>query len=344
MLASSPRTPIYAPKNLKTVFCTSPWNSVTIEQDGFLYSCACSNWTNLAIGNLFDNSITEIFTKSAEIIEHRNNVLEGKYGWCSEKDCNLIGRLPKITTDNVFTEFKIDTTVHLPTNITMAIDYNCNLKCASCRLNSIFENVVNPRTEYILNDLSAAYKNFDRKTMVMLDGGGDVFVSKAYEEFLFSDKLPKCWQLEILTNGNLIPKRKEQIRKIANQIDLVTVSLDAATEETYAITRGGSWANVIKGIEILKELGIKIHLQFVLQAANYKELLLYKELANSYKVGYGVQKIDYRDHMPQSYWTNATLEDNPNIDYDLLKNHLTVLSADKKCNLDGGTRWLLAKL
>ena len=344
MLFSDTYKPIYNPKDLKGIFCSSPWNSITIEADGNVYSCACSNWTNYTIGNLFHNSIEDIFQNSPRIKEIRQTILDGKYSWCSEKDCNEIGRLPKIATDNVFTEFKVDPLIMLPTNITIAIDYNCNLKCPSCRVSSLFSSIVDPRAEHILNNLSSAYKKFNKKTTVMLDGGGDVFVSKAYEEFLFTDKLPSCWQLMILTNGNLIPKRKEEIKRIASQIDVITISLDAATEETYAITRGGSWTNVIKGIEILKELGIRIHLQFVLQKANYKELLLYKEIANHYKVGYGVQKIDYRDHMPQAYWNEANLEDNPTVDYDLLKHHLNILREDKKCNLDGGTRWLLAKL
>jgi MoaA/NifB/PqqE/SkfB family radical SAM enzyme len=228
----------------------------------------------------------------------------------------------------------------------LAIDLNCNLKCPSCRSDKTFSNIPNFKTQKMLNSLSESYKNFDKQTMVMLDGGGDVFVSKAYEDFLFTDRLPKCWKLMILTNGNLIPKRKEDIKKISSQIDMITISLDAATEETYAITRGGSFENVIKGIEFLKEINVFTHLQFVLQKANYKELLLYRDLAYKYGVSYGIQKIDYRGHMSmlKGYWEDANIDNNPNVDYALLKEYLTILSKDQMCHFDGGTRWLFAKL
>jgi radical SAM protein with 4Fe4S-binding SPASM domain len=335
--------PVFNPKKLQGFFCQSPWNSITIEDDGFVYSCQCARWTNLKLGNLLKENLLDIYRKSPHLQSLRETVKDGTYSWCVEWDCNEIDRLPTYKEDP-FKEFNVDENPILPTNITLAIDLNCNLKCPSCRSFKTFSNIPNPVTKKILDSLAESYRDFNQQTMVMLDGGGDVFVSKAYEEFLFTGNLPKCWKLMILTNGNLIPKRKEEIQKIAHQIDMVTISLDAGTEETYAITRGGSFENVIKGIEILKEMGISQHLQFVLQKANYKELLEYKAIADKYDISYGVQKIDNREHMTKDYWTNANLDDNPDVDYALLKEYLTILRDDPKCNLDGGTRWLLAKL
>lgn len=178
----------------------------------------------------------------------------------------------------------------------------------------------------------------------MIDGAGDIFVSAAYNEFLFSDKLPECWRLEILTNGNLLTKKRSEIESIRHQIDFMTVSLDAGSPEVYAITRGGNFDSVLKGIEMLKEMNISLHLQFVLQYANYTDLLKYKAIANDFGISYGVQKIDSRPHMSESYWQQAQLENNPDVNYAELKQSLLTLQDDPTCVLDGGTRWLLARL
>ena len=203
---------------------------------------------------------------------------------------------------------------------------------------------MDPRVDRILTQISNDYKNFKKPVYAMLDGSGDIFVSRAYEKFLFGGQLPECWKLMLLTNGNLLTKKLPQIQSIAHQIDLITVSLDAGTKEAYAITRGGNFDLVVKGLEMLLANKIPVCVQFVLQQANYHELRDYKKLANSLGLHYGVQKIDERSHMSQEYWNSASLENNPNIDYTLLKDQLIELSNDPYCSLDGGVRWLLAKL
>lgn len=336
--------PNVSPKNLTQKFCSLPWNTITVEGGGNVFSCTCARWTSYPLGNLLETPLEELFKSSKPITDIRESVLAGTYDWCVESNCNEIGRLPDKKSNDPFTEFGIDANVHLPTNITLAIDPNCNLKCASCRSSKYFTDQLDPVVEKILDNLSNAYRDFNEQVIVMFDGSGDIFVSRAYQDFLFSDKLPKCWKLMLMTNGNLLTKRKNDIERIKNQIDNVTVSLDAGIEETYAITRGGSFESVLKGIAMLKEMNISIHLQFVLQYANYKDLLEYKKIANDFGVGYGVQKIGLRPHMADNYWKTATIEDNPNVDYALLKEYLKILQNDPTCNLDGGTRWLLAKL
>ena len=326
-------------------FCSQPWKAVTVEGNGAVYSCNCAYWTNLPIGNILKEPLEDIYARSTELKNLRASVLNGTYDWCVESDCNEIQNLPSYTPDlNPYVEFKTDPAPRLPINLTLAIDNNCNLKCLSCRNEKTFSNRVNPMTKQMLDSLSESYKHVDKQIYVMLDGSGDIFVSAAYNEFLFSRQLPRCWQLEILTNGNLLVKKKNEIEAIKHQISYMTVSLDAGSAETYAITRGGNFDTVLKGIELLKELNIITHLQFVLQSANYKDLLEYKKIADKFGVSYGVQKIDYRPHMPNNYWQQAQLDNNPNIDNTLLKEYLSILQNDPNCNLDGGTRWLLAKL
>ena len=335
--------PTFSPKNLKGKFCSEPWNTVNIVSTGDVFSCTCANWTNLEIGNLLKENLADIYARSPQLKMIRSSTLDGSFGWCVETDCGNLTTLQDYKHDP-FTELNVNERLLLPTNISLAIDRNCNLKCPSCRAAKFFSSKSDPNVEIMLNKLSDDYRDFDQPVMVMLDGDGDVFVSQAYHEFLFNGKLPKCWKLMITTNGNLITKKKFEIASIADRIDIVIVSLDAATPETYAMIRGGNFDLVMDGIQALLDMGVTPYLQFVLQSANYKELLAYKAIADSFKLGYGVQKIDYREHMTKDYWRAVKIEDNPNVNMTLLKEQLLVLSADSNCNLDGGVRWLLARL
>jgi len=333
--------PSISPKKLTKKFCDSPWKTVVIGASGAIFSCTCSNWTNLKLGNILNQSLSEIYQNSVHLGLLKNGVLKGTYDWCIESVCSKIQNLPTYI-ENPFIEFNVESNPKLPTDLVLAIDSNCNLKCPSCRIANIFSNKPNPATVKILDILHDDYKNFDKQVLVMLDGAGDIFVSAAYHNFLFN-KLPKCWKLNITTNGNLLLKKQNEIKNITSQIDMITVSLDAGTKETYAITRGGNFDNVLDGVKMLKDLGINVHLQFVLQQSNYKELIAYKKIANNLQVGYGVQKINYWEHMTKQYWESAKLEDNPKVDYVLLREQLMELSNDKTCVLNGAVRWLMMK-
>ena len=335
--------PVFSPKELKGKFCSEPWNTLNIISTGSVFSCTCANWTNMEIGNLLRESLADIYARSPQLKKIRDTTLDGTFGWCVETDCVKLTMLQDYK-DDPFSELGVNRHAHLPTNLSLAIDRNCNLKCPSCRAARIFNSRSDANVEIMLNKLSDEYRDFDQPVMVMLDGDGDVFVSQAYHDFLFNGKLPACWKLMITTNGNLITKKKSEIASIADRIDIVIVSLDAATAGTYDVIRGGNFDVVMDGIKALLDMGITPYLQFVLQAANYKELLGYKAIADSFNIGYGVQKIDRRRHMTAQYWRETNIEDNPNIDMDLLKAQLLVLSADRNCNLDGGIRWLLARL
>lgn len=337
---NSPRS---KPKNLQGRFCTEAWNTVTIISNGDVFSCTCASWTNKVIGNLIKDNISDIYARSQELRDIRNSTLDGSYGWCRQDDCSNLMRLPSCGADPL-QEFNIDPYMRLPTNLSLAIDRNCNLKCPSCRATKIFEDRADPVVELMLNKLHDDYKNFDKPVSVMLDGDGDVFVSQAYDDFLFNGKLLENWKLMVTTNGNLVTKKHRQIASIAKQIDVVIVSLDAATPETYSVIRGGNFGVVIDGIKMMLDMGIQVHLQYVLQQGNYHELLLYKKLADELGVDYGLQKIDRRPHMTQDYWKSVRMEHNPSIDMSELRKQLMILKDDPKCNPDGGIQWLLSNL
>jgi MoaA/NifB/PqqE/SkfB family radical SAM enzyme len=148
----------------------------------------------------------------------------------------------------------------------------------------------------------------------------------------------------IQTNGNLLSKRKSQILQIKDRINLINISIDASTPETYKIVRGGNWGIVMDGIEMIHELGIKGMIQLVLQRENYQDLLGFKELANKFDFWYQVQFMDRRQHMTEKYWNHNRIDNNPDVDYAQLKEYLNILKQDKNCNFDGGVQELYKSL
>ena len=319
--------------------CSSPWTTVNIHSGGHVYSCLCAEWTNnLFLGNIKDQSLEEIYKNSIPLSDLRQSILDNSYGYCNSNQCPV--PLSKETHPYVIDRSQL-IKKDLPSSIMLSLDSNCNLKCPSCRHHRIFSKTIDPDVDFVLQSIKKTYKDHNEKCQVFCDGSGDVFASLAYQNFLFGDDLPDCFNFMITTNGNLITKNIDKILKIKKQIEGVIVSLDAATEETYKKVRGGDLQIVIQGVKSLVDAGIKVYLQFVLQKQNYKELLQYKKLANELNVGYGVQLIRRWSHMSDEQWHNSSIIDNPEAHLDELSYYLHVLNQDNTCNLDGGVLSLL---
>jgi MoaA/NifB/PqqE/SkfB family radical SAM enzyme len=328
----------FVPKNLQGKFCEIAWRTATVVADGGVFTCYCADWTNLPIGNLLTQSMEEIYSTSFNLGRIRKSILDGEFGYCKENHCNMLNNLP-----DKFLPWNFNDPV-LPVELYLGIDENCNLKCQSCRKNLIFTSEVNPKVEYMLDSLSRSYKDFNRKTHVVCDGSGDIFTSKAWENFLYGDKVPDCWEFSIITNGNLVSKRRQQFEKLHSRFRNIRVSTDAGSADVYKKIRGGNFELVLDGLELMAELGIKISLQYVLQAGNCTDLLEFKKLANKYNAWFQIQKMDYRPHMSKEWWEKNNIDDNPDVDYKKLYEDMTILKNDNNCGFDGGTQWLYNKL
>lgn len=321
--------------------CSAPWNTISIVPDGGVFSCLCAAWTHRVIGNLLEQSLADIYSNSIALDELRDRVYNGDYRFCNETMCPNVHSLDRIPVGVEHADLVVQ---NLPTTINLGIDKNCNLKCPSCRSERTFDKSIDPVVWKILENLQQTYKEFTSPVHVFCDGSGDLFTSEAYNKFLFGGELPECFRLSITTNGNLISKKMPQILGIKNQIINVIVSLDAATSETYAITRGGDFNIVLAGIKQLRDAGIKVNLQFVLQKANYRELIPYKEIANKLKVSFGVQLLNRWDHMSDEYWAENSIDDKTDIDLKSLYEELLYVQNDPTCNFNGGVITLMKRI
>ncbi len=306
--------------NIMMHFCNQPWTTFAITANGDVNPCLCGSWNNVgSIGNLLKQDFNEILV-SEKIKNFKRTILDKTFSKC-QKICPTLHKLPVADNSsyNVYDFF-------LPTHILLAIDYNCNLACESCRLENFFSNQKNENAEKILQKILDLYSNNETEVVIQCDGAGDIFASASYKSFLQSNRLTKNFRFQFITNGNLILKNLQLLEKLKNQINSVDVSIDAANSKTYQLTRGGVFDKVINGIKLLIKKNIKTNLSFVVQKKNYREIRQAWQLG----VDLGCHSINFHKlirwrHMSDSWWEENKLENNDLVDIKFLREELTYL-------------------
>jgi molybdenum cofactor biosynthesis enzyme MoaA len=71
-----------------------------------------------------------------------------------------------------------------------------------------------------------------------------------------------------------------------------SISLDAATEDTYTRVRGGDWSALLEGLDVIQPWhGDRLQLNFCIQRDNYQEIESFAQLANQYGAFIQYQKL-----------------------------------------------------
>lgn len=322
-------------------FCSSPWDSIQVRKDGQISSCLCPGWhkLNWDFGNLNDEPLSTVFNQG-NFIEMRQSIMDQSFRHCNQICYRLY------SPDQYADQKDIPKFPNLPTEINLAIDSNCNLECRSCRNSRIYSKDIDPQADKILNNIVDTYRNFEPRVRIYADATGDVFASSAYRKFFLRDDLPTCFEFCIQTNGNLITKNKKLIERIHDKIDIVIVSFDAATDDTYKKIRGGKFQQVLDGVKLLIDLGIQVHTQFVVQQGNYLEIPDYIKLAKSLGVEQvGLYAMTKWIHMKYEWWKRNRLFENPGTDFEFLADVLIKYKDDPQLALCGNLKnFLLEKL
>ena len=322
-------------------FCDSSFTTVNIHPDGSVAACLCSGWhkyNHTKMGNLNQNTLKEIFANQ-QFNEFRGSILDQSFKFCRKDECAKMWSLDELESlDNIQRPI-------LPTKMNVQIEKNCNLKCGSCRNSLIWSKEVNPQVEKILNTLIEDYQDFDLPVWFQCDGLGDVFASSAYQNFFKSDRLPKCFQFNITSNGNLITKNLDILEKIKSQIFSVCVSFDSANADTYKEVRGGKYSLIVDGVKAMIDMGIsRVNTSFVVQKKNYLEILDQYYWCKENGINYGgFSKIDRWGHMSNEWWQENQIDNNPTVDYKFLVNALNIIKKDnQRFGLCGGLENLIA--
>jgi MoaA/NifB/PqqE/SkfB family radical SAM enzyme len=320
-------------------YCSSPWDTIHINFSGQVSSCFCSEFhRKKPLGSIVYSPLSKLLELNSQQ-EFRSSIIDQSFKYCREDMCVDFYRMKEVD-DFSF----VPTIPNLPTTIQLQIDPTCNLKCAICRTRNMYSPDARPLAVSVLNRLVDEYQLFDHKVNLHCDGSGDVFASQAYLDFFNRSDLPKCFHFNIQTNGNLIIKNSDLIAKLQPQIEMVEVSLDAATDETYKLLRGGNLPIVLKGIEMLKQLGITVWTQYIIQAGNHREIPAYIKLCKDLGVDrICLQSMNRYPHMTNSWWDENKIENNPNVNLTELLEVIAEIKQDPMIEISGGVEYLLAQ-
>jgi len=178
-------------------------------------------------------------------------------------------------------------TIEYPERLTLEMTSYCNLKCWMCPKTAGFVNTVpnNLIEEDVIREVAKILPHVE---VLQLSGlWGEVFLHPdVYMRILKLAKESEC-EVRTISNGTLMTKKiAEQL--VALGLDHLTISIDAATPETYKNIRvGGDFKTLIKNLKRLQKIKRKkgsrrpaIQFAFVGMRKNIAELPSLVELAS----------------------------------------------------------------
>ena len=244
------------------MYCAWPFTNLIIYEDGEAMVC-CPGWTSLTLGNVLETSPLEMW-KGEKIARLRESIHDQTFRYCV--DCgnpeNYVQSNPPPITPNV----------DLISVLALSYDPTCNLVCRSCRLE--------PRKATDLTDkihaavLASGVLNHALE--VILCGDGEPLASPTFWPFL-STRIEHRPELKftLTTNGLLLTReRLEIIASSGKKIGGVSISMDAAREETYRLNRrGGNWDVLMRNLDDVKDYPfVWKQFNFVVQENNFAEM------------------------------------------------------------------------
>ena len=263
-------------------FCPSPFEYAQVNPDGKVYGC-CPAMLPSPLGDLRFMDLHEAWNSPvAQAV--RASVLDGSFRHCDGARCGYIkdGVLPRVDTlEEEHRAFVRDKKTQLeggPKIINMSYDRTCNLACPSCRPGSV---ALKGRS---FRAAERIHKNLLRHGLaharnLIVTGSGDPFASRLFLDFLRGFKPEENPGLRIHLSTNAVLLTPSMWKSIAHEaVDIIDVSIDAASPETYALNRGGNFARLLENLAFLGNLlrngEIRtFNLHFVVQENNFHEMV-----------------------------------------------------------------------
>ena len=166
-----------------------------------------------------------------------------------------------------------------PSVIVFSNDMTCNLHCWSCRSKPIIEK----RQDEIFRQTKNVLDTFhDSIKFISAIGSGDPLASPSWRKILQTFEISKYkdLEIEIFTNGLLIPKYWDSISHIHDNISRIKMSVDAASKEIYEKTRlGGRFEDLDIAMKFVSKLGKQFILNMVVESDNFTDIPLFIERA-----------------------------------------------------------------
>jgi len=286
---------LYQKKQFQNLYCPDPFETVNIDDQGNVSLCGCENWHPHKIGNIFEESLAQIYNNNLAK-QIRESIRDGTYVYCNEKTCGPINNNTLIPFENLIPElqdkFSKETYFEMPYTYYIAGDPTCNLSCPSCRTGIIDKNKLHLlKNEKVLNILNEQIFNSssDHKIIIKLSTSGEVFASNILLEFcskfnLENYPLAEFW---IQSNGLLIKNRWHKIEHLGSNIKNFTITADSCTKNNYEkLRRGGKFEKLIENLKFLQQkkqqLNFTFIIRMVVQYDNHSELEEFYDFAKSF--------------------------------------------------------------
>ncbi len=242
-----------------TVFCTAPWNGITVREDGHVRTC-CVGRTSL--GNLNDIAIDQIID-SIELEKIRQDMLSNKPNLHNCQSCIKLEKHSGLATlkqhYNKFYPISKNNEFRLK-NLDIRWNNACNLGCMYCNqtFSSTWENrlglsrssVIKPYQDDLLNWI---LKHIDQLQEIMLVGGEPMLMKQNYE---LIKQLPDHCKISIITNLNYDLPNLPCTQKLLDrpkENTLWNVSLENTGSQFEYVRNGSQWALVKQNLEYLNQ-------------------------------------------------------------------------------------------
>lgn len=255
--------------------CNTMLNHLEILHDGDT-RCCCTTFVRQNLDNIFHKDPHSLWHSN----QHKVMCLstENKtFSFCDKSMCPLFVAKDKESIKELFDE-PYRTVTDVPETLVLGYDSSCNLSCSTCRRELHFaQGAEQEMAGQITRKVQEEYLPNCR--FLVLAGDGEVFASPNYQKVYEAENCnPKY--IRLLSNGTLFtPKNWEEFIHGKTGKVMLTVSVDAATKETYEhIRRNGNFDVLQKNMEFAADLRKKgklsyFRLNFVVQRENYREMI-----------------------------------------------------------------------
>lgn len=241
------------------VYCTAPWNGLTIREDGKVKTCCVGRTT---LGDLNQVSIHDI-RKSTTLNQIQQDMLSNNPNLDNCQLCiNQENQNGLATLRQHYLKYypEIDARKHSLKFIDVRWNNSCNLGCLYCsttfsstwekRLHQVKK--ISPKKAYQDELLDWILEEVNDIKEIMLVGGEPMLMKQNYA--LLSRVPPSC-KISIITNLNYdlenLPCWPDLMRHQKNLI-VWNISLENIGEQFEYVRSGGSWAQIQKNLELLQ--------------------------------------------------------------------------------------------
>ncbi len=267
-------------------FCTRPFEEIEIHPAGDVYTC-CPNWNKFySIGNIYKNSIDEIWnSKNAQ--EVRKRILNNDYSLCDINACTYCSQSLFTSPYNTKCTPIME---EYPIIVKFCYDYECNIACSICR--DGIKRLSDEKLEELNSKIETFFLPFlkSAKTLI-INSHGDPFGSR--HSRLVIQKAAKIYpnlKFDFHTNGLLCNEASfKNLNITPDRIEKIRISIHAATAQTYGkIVQNGEiyFPKLIENLKYIAKIREKnpfaLYVHFVITKLNYKEMPAFVRLAQEF--------------------------------------------------------------